>query len=236
MDKRIRDFQPKEVGFNEGGRTPADRPSVNLLTIRNLQKLGPPFSITELIKDSDGTPLKPRVQPGGFSYVRRRETTSFLTAADVATAIERADGSGQFDPQNVDDARERVAASIVRRQGQPEFRNQLLRAYGGRCAITGYDVEEALEAAHIYPYKGTETNHVQNGLLLRADIHTLFDLGLIGIHPDNSTVWISKRLKGTSYDKLDGGKALLPEKPLLQPDPDALRAHLEKAKELGRVN
>ena len=48
-------------------------------------------------------------------------------------------------------------------------------AYGGRCAITGYDVEEALQAAHIVPYLGPQSNTVNNGLLLRADVHNLFD-------------------------------------------------------------
>ncbi len=41
-----------------------------------------------------------------------------------------------------------------------------------------------VEAAHIRPYRGEEDNHIENGLLLRADIHTLFDLDLLGINPD----------------------------------------------------
>ncbi|WP_336979879.1 HNH endonuclease signature motif containing protein [Altererythrobacter fulvus] len=57
-------------------------------------------------------------------------------------------------------------------------------AYEGRCAISGCDVREVLEAAHIMPYLGEETNDVRNGLLLRADLHTLFDLGLLKIGPD----------------------------------------------------
>ena len=50
--------------------------------------------------------------------------------------------------------------------------------YEGKCAVTGCDVPDVLQAAHIFPYMGPETNHPSNGLL-RADIHTLFDLGLI---------------------------------------------------------
>jgi predicted restriction endonuclease len=66
--------------------------------------------------------------------------------------------------------RERTTTSIARRQGQPKFRGDLLKAYRGQCAITGFNAEQALEAAHIYPYKGNDTNKVWNGLLLRADI------------------------------------------------------------------
>ena len=86
------------------------------------------------------------------------------------------EASNYFDVENIEDARKIVTVSIVQRQGQSKFRQELLAAYNSRCAITGCDIEPALEAAHIIPYKGTETNCPQNGLLLRADIHTLFDL------------------------------------------------------------
>src|SRR5205823_2979542 len=81
-----------------------------------------------------------------------------------------------FDPISIEDGRRRIQAS---RQGQFAFRAALIEAYGGRCAMTGCDILEVLEAAHIVPYRGPSTNAVSNGLLLRADIHTLFDLGLI---------------------------------------------------------
>lgn len=60
-----------------------------------------------------------------------------------------------------------------------------------------------MEAAHIRPYLGPETNHVTNGLLLRADIHTLFDLGLLTIDAANK-VEISQRLAATDYAALAG--------------------------------
>jgi hypothetical protein len=71
--------------------------------------------------------------------------------------------SHYFDPTGVIDSRQRVLAQIVRRRGQQEFRERLLAAYDGRCAITGCDAVEALEAAHIVPYRGVDTNSVQNG-------------------------------------------------------------------------
>lgn len=76
------------------------------------------------------------------------------------------------------DARERQIAEVVRRRGQARFRAALIKAYDGKCAITGCDAVEALEAAHISPHRGIHTDHVQNGLLLRADIHSLLDLGV----------------------------------------------------------
>lgn len=84
------------------------------------------------------------------------------------------------------DFRARVEAIIVIRRGQAQFRRSLLAAYGGRCAVTGTAIEGLLEAAHISPYKGDHTDVVSNGLLLRSDIHTLFDLRLLTVLPDYS--------------------------------------------------
>ena len=94
---------------------------------------------------------------------------------------------------------------------QPAFRAALLEAYGKRCAITGCAVEDVLEAAHITPYLGGLTNHVSNGLLLRTDLHTLFDCGLLAIEPTTRIVAIANALKGSSYAKL-AGKVLRPPK------------------------
>jgi 5-methylcytosine-specific restriction protein A len=71
-----------------------------------------------------------------------------------------------FNAANIQDARNKINRAIALRQGQPAFRKSLLQVYGGKCAITGSDAEAALEAAHILPYRGPLTHHVQNGLLL----------------------------------------------------------------------
>ncbi|HTH12251.1 MAG TPA: HNH endonuclease [Acidovorax sp.] len=119
----------------------------------------------------------------------------------ISDAEERA---GAFDAQSVDDARSRVFAAIVRRRGQRSFREALLKAYSGACAITGCTVPLILEAAHVHPYMGDHTNVVSNGLLLRADIHTLFDLGLITVEAQTLIVRVSPSLAGTEYADLDG--------------------------------
>jgi putative restriction endonuclease len=110
----------------------------------------------------------------------------------------------QFDPDSIDDQRERSIRAIRVRRGQPAFRAALLEAYGRRCSITGCAVEDVLEAAHITPYLGPLTNHVSNGLLLRTDLHTLFDCGLLAVEPETRTVVVADTLKKSSYAKLDG--------------------------------
>ena len=74
------------------------------------------------------------------------------------------------------------------RRGQAKFRRDLLKAYKGRCAITACNISEALEAAHVVPYCLTGDNDISNGILLRADLHTLFDCNLIRINPDTHSI------------------------------------------------
>ena len=105
-----------------------------------------------------------------------------------------------FDPSNIEDARKRISRMIAQRRGQRAFRNNLFDAYGGRCAITGCEVPDVLEAAHIFPYRGEETNKVKNGLLLRADVHTLFDCGLIAVDEVKMTVLVAPALQDSEPD------------------------------------
>jgi hypothetical protein len=149
-----------------------------------------------------------------------RETAALLT--QEAGEAERA---GAFDPLNLKDDRQRAIASIVRRRGQPEFRQKLLTAYGHRCAVSGCDAVEALEAAHIIPYQGVDTNHLSNGLILRGDLHTLFDLGLMAVDADSLTVVLSPALLHTSYGEFHGRQLSVPESAAAQPSDEALRQH-----------
>ena len=117
----------------------------------------------------------------------------FRTVLALASTVE------SFDPATIKDARKRTLASIVQRQGQGLFRRRLLEAYGRRCAITGCATEAVLEAVHITPYLGKATNPLSNGLLLRSDLHTLFDLGLIGVAPSTFALVLSQSLRNGDY-------------------------------------
>jgi putative restriction endonuclease len=136
---------------------------------------------------------------------------------------EQADDPG-FDPDSINDERERAIRAIRLRRGQPAFRAALLAAYGRRCAITGCAVEDVLEAAHITPYLGNLTNHVSNGLLLRTDLHTLFDCGLLAIEPRGRTVVVAEALKNSSYVNLVGKALRNPKEAASAPS----RRNLEK--------
>lgn len=129
---------------------------------------------------------------------------------------------------SAEDARQWAMTTIALRRGQAAFRAKLLRAYNNRCAITGCDVTEALEAAHILPFRGKHTHVIENGLLLRADIHTLFDLGLIWVSAEGN-VGISASLKKTAYAELRDQPLSSPAKKSQSPKPEYLAEHAKAA-------
>lgn len=174
---------------------------------------------------------------GIFRYESKRgvHPTSFILARQskldpLQKAEENAEQRKAFDPKDAVDARNRINATIVRRRGQPRFRAALMKAYGGRCALTGCDFPEVLEAAHIYPYRGDRTNDVSNGVLLRADIHTLFDLGWVTIAPKTHKIVVHPVLASTSYKDLHGKRAALPHHAVDQPSEKSLKWHLENSR------
>jgi hypothetical protein len=74
--------------------------------------------------------------------------------------------------------------------------------------MTGCKVLDVLEAAHIKPYRGANDNHPENGLLLRADVHTLFDLNLLGIEPNQLRIELHSSLTTDAAYKALSGKKL----------------------------
>ncbi len=91
------------------------------------------------------------------------------------------------------------------RQEQEHFRRELMKAYGGRCAVTDCAVEEVLDAAHLRPWQGNNT--VCDGILLRTDIHRLMERGLLEIGRRDFVV----RCAVEDYDGYDGVRIRLPK-------------------------
>lgn len=104
------------------------------------------------------------------------------------------------------DDREIVLQGIKLRRGQQGFRKKMLEKFKSTCIITGCNIVDILEAAHIKPYRGENDHHQNNGLLLRADIHTLFDLNLISINPLTYEVTVSDLLIDSEYSKYNRQK------------------------------
>lgn len=168
---------------------------------------------------------------GGFRYEGPFQYVSHSGGGPTSFVLRRAGERSDpelpedgFDPKSIEDGRKKIWAQVKRRQGQPAFRRGLLDAYGGRCAVTGCPIEALLEAAHILPYRGGETNVVQNGLLLRADIHTLFDLGLLAVGADGRLL-VSEKLDATEYADFKGAALRDTTSALQAPSAKALAWH-----------
>ena len=97
----------------------------------------------------------------------------------------------------------RTQVSVIR-PAQGNFRSALLGRYGGECCITGCRVDTLLEAAHIIPYMGDHSDDVANGLLLRVDLHRLFDAHLVTINPTTFTVEVATEVDDAGYQAFHG--------------------------------
>jgi len=115
--------------------------------------------------------------------------------------------------------RERLG-TISSRPAQVDFSNRLRSAYNGKCAVTGCTTPQALQAAHIHVNErmqvgdGTtsknDDNNLENGILLRADIHALFDRGLIALSQDGTKIEASDGLTDKTYEFLENEHVFRP--------------------------
>jgi hypothetical protein len=135
-----------------------------------------------------------------------------IDAAAQAADVEEGKGT--------EDSRQLAAINV--RRGQPEFREKLLTAWQRRCAVTGCRIVGLLEAAHITPHSESTDYRTSNGLLLRADIHTLFDLGLLSID-EHLRVHLAKEIEHSEYLRYKGSRIEhLPERSADTPSHEAL--------------
>ena len=134
----------------------------------------------------------------------------------------------EFEPLAAD-SREFANVPRAERPGQRAFKLQLLDAYERQCAVTTEHALPVLDAAHIQPYRGRDSDHPQNGIILRSDLHRLYDRGYLTITPDLE-LEVSRRLReefnnGKRYYDLHGKRIVVPEDPGLAPSRSALDWH-----------
>lgn len=139
-------------------------------------------------------------------------------ARDVVDVISSQPSDDDRGPEDV-----RQLRAIQVRRGQRDFRDRLLSAWSRRCVVTECRIEGLLEAAHIVPHAEEPDYRTSNGLLLRADIHTLYDLGLLSID-EFMRVHLAPELKASEYRNYEGKRIQrLPDRIADTPSSDALR-------------
>jgi hypothetical protein len=124
---------------------------------------------------------------------------------------------------------------IASRPGQKKFSAALREHYEGKCAISGCKTAKVLEAAHIETYEGTDNNALSNGILLRADIHALFDSLYITFSQDGGKVEVSSALDDPSYSFLRAARVACP---IAGPSPskENVRRHRQRFKKKWGIN
>ena len=120
-------------------------------------------------------------------------------------------------------------ATYFPRVGQGAFRLMVMDAYERRCAITGDRTLPALDAAHIRPFHETERHEIRNGILMRSDLHRLFDQGYVTVTPGLEFL-VSSQIRdqfdnGAIYYDLHGRSVKVPTRADEQPDSEALAWH-----------
>lgn len=154
--------------------------------LENYQKFNPPLSFEDIGGDprSNGTNSINKIE---FDVFGGFETYSVITPVD-------------------DDFNEKQFYARTIRKGQPVFRNELLKLYDFKCAISGQGPTNVLEACHIVPHNLSGNNQLDNGLVLRSDLHCLFDDGLMKINPFSFQVEIDQSIMNTPYNAFNGKK------------------------------
>jgi putative restriction endonuclease len=119
---------------------------------------------------------------------------------------------------------------LLPRLGQGSFRIVVTDAYEKRCALTGERTLPVLDAAHIKPYSVLQRHEVSNGILMRSDLHRLFDDGYITIDPADRKIVVSTRIReefqnGKEYYRLHGQSIREPANALYRPHADNLDYH-----------
>jgi putative restriction endonuclease len=117
------------------------------------------------------------------------------------------------------------------RLAQQAFKAVVLSTYHGHCAITGTKIRPVLQAAHIKPVADGGENRIDNGLLLRSDVHTLYDRGYLAVDPSHRLL-VSPRLhddfgNGEQYYAKAGQLIELPGRKLDRPHRDFLEWHVD---------
>ncbi|WP_255571657.1 HNH endonuclease [Ensifer sp. ENS12] len=194
---------------------------VLFLKLRRVRILAPHVRLDDLPKGKGGRAIEAIRGYRHHQAVELNDATleEFLTIVEARrTAIARRDAELRAlydDPVTVElnNQRETIQANYQRqftlrevRPGQPAFREGLMRHYKGRCVVSNFAVAEVLEAAHIVPFsEDTQLrDDPRNGLLLRRDLHSLFDALMLSIHYKTGQLHVAPVLDNSPYSKLKG--------------------------------
>ena len=218
------------------GLAPEPDPTIGCVVLRNL-------FFAARCDEWDQPPhwAKPTVTMIGYDLAHpgKRDDTPYVQSA-FTSMQQRARVDLTWEPDltgislDWDGPRYGPPALVRPRMGQGHFKRAVAEAYSNRCAVTASATFPSLEAAHIQPFADGGAHAVSNGLLLRTDVHRLYNAGYLSIAPD-LRLRVSPQLREHGWNgaefyarEADGFRIPTPADALLQPDRDALAWHFEE--------
>lgn len=203
---------------------PREDPIIGCIFVRDTRffaadaDVGPPPDFAPNIVQGKGYDLADSAYTGYFGDVIHR-LTGPTVELDLSEPWHRAGpvyGDPRLQPQ---------------RLGQQAFKGVVLDAYRHRCAITGAKIRPVLQAAHILPLPNGGQHRLDNGLLLRSDVHIMFDRGYLGVDPKHRLL-VSPRLRedfgnGEEFYSRHGQQISVPERAADRPHREFLEWHVD---------
>jgi putative restriction endonuclease len=191
--------------------------------------LAQPFFFPETDWISVPPDWKPNIVQGRTYDLTREPGRALYEALEAALASGNRAGVPAVHDRPPPEDRYGAPALVAPRLGQGAFRLLVTDAYARRCSVSGERVLPVLEAAHIRPYAAGGEHRVENGLLLRSDLHTLFDRGYMTVTPE-LRLEVSRRIReefdnGRDYYVLHGRRIHPPASPRYRPTRENLASH-----------
>lgn len=207
------------IGFYRRGRVAEDDPTIGCILLRDVtfvaetRGLPAPADFARNIVSGKGYPIR---LGEGSAVERALVELLALPEAGVSAVPGAVFGDSRLAPY---------------RLGQRAFRAMVFGAYGRRCAVTGAKITPALQAAHIRPVRHQGENRLDNGLLLRSDVHTMYDQGYLGVDAQHR-LHVSPRImaefhNGEEFYALHGRSIAVPERAVERPAADFLTWHMD---------
>lgn len=220
----LAEMRARVARYRREALAPGDDPRIGCIFLRDVRffaqpAAAPPGLAPNVVQGKSYSAAEPQVR----SYFEVLLSQLLGSIVEVGTQAWHLEGPAFGDP--------RLAPT---RLGQRAFQGVVRGAYSYRCAVTGDKIRPVLQAAHIRPLTRGGEHRLDNGLLLRSDVHTLFDAGYLGLAPDHRLV-VSPRLRGEFgngeefYDRAASQEPIaLPARRVERPAREFLEWHLDE--------
>ncbi len=206
--------------YRKAALVPLDDPEIGCVMLSDVtffEDLATPPTPTDWSSNIVRGKAYDAADPQAESIVEALLRRDLLTSLQLPSAVP----GGVFGPPRL----------VAGRLGQRPFQALVLDAYKRRCAVTGEKIRPVLQAAHIKPVASGGENRLDNGLLLRSDVHTLFDSGYLGLTRDHKLL-VSPRIRsefsnGEEFYGRAGSPIGLPDRRADRPNREFLEWHAD---------